>query len=321
MKIKLLERPTGDSPITAMVLVLSGVLILALQDTLVKYMAPETSFWQFQTLRSLGNGFLLLCLCAFGSGFALLKALNPRMVFIRAAVMTMCMFCFFAGAPFLSVAQMAAGLYTYPLFVTMLAAPVLGERVGIWRIIALLLGVCGAMVILRPWTSNFTLVQLLPICAGFLYAINILILRRYCRGESPVALTFAVAVMFIISGGMGSILLTIFAPDPALQIAMPFVTIGWPALTLTVLMFAAMASVMNLSGNIFLNRAYQTAESSRLAPLDFTYLLFAVLWGKALFGTWPTAYTFVGMSLIASAGILTAWREHVNARPRKPIKG
>ena len=318
MKIKLLERPTEDRPVTAMVLVLSGVLILALQDSLVKYMASETSFWQFQTLRSMGNGFLLLCLCALGSGFALLIPLNPRMVFLRAAVMTMCMFCFFAGAPFLSVAQMAAGLYTYPLFVTLLAAPVLGERVGIWRIIALLLGVCGAMTILRPWTSSFTLVQLLPICAGLLYAINILILRRYCRGESPVALTFAVALMFIISGAMGSLLLTVFAPDQALQDAMPFVAIGWPVLTLTVLLFAAVSSVLNLSGNIFLNRAYQTAESSRLAPLDFSYLLFAIIWGKVLFGSWPSAFTIAGMGMIASAGVLTAWREHVNAKSRKP---
>ena len=314
MKIKLLEHPTGDSPITAMILVLSGVLLLALQDTLVKYMAPETSFWQFQTLRSLGNGFLLLCLCALTSGFALLTPINPRIVFTRAAVMTLCMFFFFAGAPFLSVAQMAAGLYTYPLFVTLLAAPILGERVGKWRIIALLLGVCGAMTILRPWTSGFALVQLLPICAGFLYAINILILRRYCRGESPVALTFAVAIMFIVSGVTGSLLLTLFAPDPGLQAAMPFVAIGWPVLTFTVIIFAAISSVMNLSGNIFLNRAYQTAESSRLAPLDFSYLLFAVLWGKVLFGTWPTLFTVAGMCLIASAGILTAWREHVNAR-------
>jgi drug/metabolite transporter (DMT)-like permease len=154
----------------------------------------------------------------------------------------------------------------------------------------------------------------LPICAGFLYAINILILRRYCRGESPVALTFAVAIMFIVSGGTGSLLLTLFAPDPGLQAAMPFVAIGWPVLTFIVVIFAAISSVMNLSGNIFLNRAYQTAESSRLAPLDFSYLLFAVLWGKVLFGTWPTLFTVAGMCLIASAGILTAWREHVNAR-------
>ena len=317
MRFKLLEHPTGDRPITAMILVLSGVLILALQDSLVKYMAPETSFWQFQTLRSIGNGFLLLCLCALGGGFALLTPLNPRMVFLRAAVMTMCMFCFFAGAPFLSIAQMAAGLYTYPLFVTLMAAPVLGERVGIWRIIALLLGVCGALVILQPWTSHFTLVQLLPICAGLLYAINILILRRYCRGESPVALTFAVATMFIISGGTGSLLLTVFAPDPVIQNAMPFVAVGWPVLTITVLLFAAISSVLNLSGNIFLNRAYQTAESSRLAPLDFSYLLFAIVWGKVLFGTWPSLFTVIGMSLIASAGIVTGWREHVNAKSHK----
>ncbi len=58
----------------------------------------------------------------------LMLANNWRPVYLRALLLTICMFCFFAGAPQLSVAQMAAGLYTYPLFVSLLAGPVLGEK-------------------------------------------------------------------------------------------------------------------------------------------------------------------------------------------------
>ena len=90
---------------------------------------------------------------------------------------------------------------------------------------------------------------------------------------------------------------------------MPFITIGWPELTIVVLGIAIFCSALNLTGNICLARAYQTADSSWLAPIDFSYLVFAAFWGRVIFGTWPTPKALLGMSLIAIAGIVIAWRE------------
>ena len=61
--------------------------------------------------------------------------------------------------------------------------------------------------------------------------------------------------------------------------------------------------------NLGLTVAYQNAESSWLAPIDYGYLLFATLWGLILFGDFPNGWTLLGMALIAGAGALTAWRE------------
>ena len=94
---------------------------------------------------------------------------------------------------------------------------------------------------------------------------------------------------------------------------MPFVAIGWPELTLLVAGFALFASVLNLTGNICLSRAYQTADASWLAPVDFSYLIFAAFWSRAIFDQWPTGQSIIGMILIGSAGVITAWREHVTA--------
>jgi drug/metabolite transporter (DMT)-like permease len=270
MKLSLLQHPGGDRPLSALALLLMGVFVLALQDSLVKLMSSDTSFWQFQTLRSIGNlGFIVLLALASGS-LGLMTPRNWRPVYLRAALLTVCMFFFFAGAPFLSVPQMAAGLYTYPLFVSLLAAPVLGERVGVWRVGALLVGAVGAAFVLSPWHEDFSTVQILPIIAGFFYATNILTLRRACRNESPLALAFAVGIAFIACGCLGILLLSAFPLAPELRESMPFVAIGWPELTLTVGLFAIFASVLNLTGNICLSRAYQTADASWLAPMDFT---------------------------------------------------
>jgi drug/metabolite transporter (DMT)-like permease len=74
------------------------------------------------------------------------------------------------------------------------------------------------------------------------------------------------------------------------------------------------ASVLNLGANICISRAYQTADASLLAPLDFSYLVFAALWSKIMFDQWPSKEALIGMTLIGIAGIVTALRERVVAR-------
>jgi len=317
MKLTLFDHPSGDRPLAALGLLLMGVFALALQDSLVKLMSGDTSFWQFQTLRSIGNLSFIVILALASGSLGLMMPRNWRPVYLRGALLTVCMFCFFAGAPYLTVPQMAAGLYTYPLFVSLLAGPILGESVGPWRICALLVGATGAAFILSPWQDDFSTIQLLPIMAGFFYATNILTLRRACRNESPLALAFAVGVVFIVSGVAGIALLSAFPLPAEIRETMPFVAIGWPELTFLVGGFALFASVLNLTGNICLSRAYQTADASWLAPMDFSYLIFAALWSRVIFDQWPTTQAIIGMALIGTAGIITAWRERVVATGKR----
>jgi drug/metabolite transporter (DMT)-like permease len=312
MKISLFEHTREDHPILAIGLLMIAVFALACQDSLVKLMSSHTSFWQFQALRSIGNVSFTLILAAMSGGLILIKPVNPKPVYLRAMFLIVCMFCFFSSAPFLSIAQMASGLYTYPIFVSLLAGPILGERLGPWRISAIVLGGSGAAIVISPWDSGFSPVQLLPLIAGFFYACNILILRRNCRKESPLALAFAAGMVFLIGGTAGITLLTLFPLSESIREATPFVAIGWPDLTLLVFGFAVFASILNLTGNICLTRAYQTADASLLAPLDFIYLLFIAIWGKILFDQWPTGQALIGMILIATAGVLIAWREQRN---------
>jgi len=316
----LFEHPGHDRPLLALGLLLLGVFTLALQDSLIKLMSGETSFWQFQTLRSIGNLSFIVILALASDSLGLITPKNWRPVYLRAALLTVCMFFFFAGAPYLTVPQMAAGLYTYPLFVSLLAGPILGETLGPWRITALIIGATGAAIILSPWDENFSTVQILPVLAGFFYATNILTLRRACRNESTLALAFAVGLAFFVSGTLGILLLSLFPLPEEIRASMPFVAIGWPELTLLVAGFALFASVLNLTGNICLSRAYQTADASWLAPIDFSYLIFAALWSRLIFDQWPTSEAIIGMALIGSAGIITAWRERVAATGRRLIQ-
>jgi len=149
----------------------------------------------------------------------------------------------------------------------------------------------------------------MPVIAGFFYGCSILVLRKFCRGESTLALAWAVGIVFLSCGLVGAIALTLYPLSESLQSSMPFIAIGWPTLVVSMVIFAVLMSLLNLSGNIFITRAYQTADASLLAPLDFSYLLFAAVWGKVLFDQWPTKTAWVGIVLIIVSGLITAWRE------------
>ena len=310
MNIGLFNPAGNDRPFLAIGLLLIATFTLAFQDGLMKLMSGDTSFWQIQTLRSFGNLTFTIILAGLSGGYALLRPRNTPAVLLRAVFLAVCMFCFFSGAPYLSVAQMGAGLYTYPLFVSLLAGPVLGESIGPWRILSLCIGTVGAALMLSPWRDDFTAVQIMPILAGFFYACNILSVRKFCRHESTLALAFVAAMVFLVSGTIGILLLTFFPLPIQTQQALPFVAVAWPTLTLTIAGFAVFVSVLNLTGNICISRAYQTADASLLAPLDFSYLIFVALWGKVLFDRWPESHTLLGMVLIILAGSTIAWREH-----------
>lgn len=314
MPLKLFSHAGEDQPIIAIALLLLATITLALQDTLMKLMTSETSFWQIQVLRSIGNIAISAALAATAGGLALLRPRNYQGVYLRSIFLAITMFLFFSGAPFLSVTEMAAGLYTYPIFVCLLAGPVLHETIGPWRVASILIGTMGALIVLSPWQAEFSVVQLLPTAAGFFFACNILTLRSACRHESTLALSFNAGIIFLGVGSAGVTALSLIELSPSIKSAMPYVTIGWPELTWLVAGFAVLASILNLTGNICMTRAYQTADVSLLAPLDFAYLIFAAFWGKVFFNQWPTANTALGMLLIIFAGVTIALREHKAAK-------
>ena len=145
--------------------------------------------------------------------------------------------------------------------------------------------------------------------AGFFFACNIILIRKHCRQESVMSLTLAVGIMFFISALLGIIIFEYIFIDFISKENAPFVFVGWPTLTLIVFIFCFSCSILNITGNILLAKAYQTAESSWLAPIDYSYLFFAIIWGKLFFDVWPTFLNLFGMTLIAISGILIAYRE------------
>ena len=318
MSWSLFEGSDRDQPATAAVLILGALAVLSFQDALVKFVAPHTSLWQFQILRALFNLSFVALILTMRRQLVLFLPRRPRAVAVRTVVMVTTMIFFFAGAPFLTLAEMGAGLYTYPIFNTALSWLILRERVGPWRIGAVFLAAVGALLIIRPAANDFSAVQLLPVAAGFFYAVNSILLRGPCRAESPLTLAAWVGLGFLVACGIGAVTVGTLDLSDDQRAAWPFLLNAWPGLTLFILGLAALASVCNVIGNVLIVKGYQSGELSWLAPFDYSYLILATFWGYVLFAELPDQIAIAGMSLIAVGGIMIAWRENSLKRRAGP---
>jgi len=302
----LLSNSATDSPPLSASLLVGALFLLGLQDALVKFASSEVSLWQFQFFRSAFNLLLLV-------GFIrlVLRGRLPRpkrlwAVTVRSLLLCTAMGFFFSGVPMLSLAQIAAGLYVFPLFVAVLSHFVLGEKVGPRRVVAIVVGFCGTLLILRPGTDAFTPVGLLPVIAGFFYACTIMATRKLCREEEPAILASGVAVALMVVGAIGMAVFTGNTGDAAR--AWPYVFTGWHWIDAWVYGVMVICSVLNITANISIAKAYQSAEASWLAPFDFSYMIWATVWGYVIWRDWPDGLMFTGMALIAASGAFVAFR-------------
>lgn len=310
---------SADRPALAASLMVTALFLLGLQDALVKLTSDQTSLWQFQMIRASINLLFLAVLSRFLFGAMRPRPVNIWAVALRSLFLVGAMIFFFSGVPFLTLAEIAAGLYSFPLVVALLSAVLLGEKVGPRRIVAILVGFSGTLLILKPGTEAFEPIGLMPIGAALCYAGNILATRQLCRAESPVTLAYAVSIVYVAVGALGVAVTSSFDLGGLVE-AWPYLFGGWTSMALSLLGIILVCSCLNVVSNMFLSKAYQTAEASWLAPFDYSYLIFATFWGLVVWGDLPDGWSFLGMAMIAGAGSFVAWRERRdNKRRRREI--
>jgi drug/metabolite transporter (DMT)-like permease len=117
--------------------------------------------------------------------------------------------------------------------------------------------------------------------------------------------------------GVAGVLAFALVEPEGLAIRWSYLFTGWHELDLWVAGIIVACSSLNLVANIALAKAYQSAESSWLAPFDYSYLIFATFWAVVMWGDVPDLLSLVGMSMIAGAGCYVAWRERREGQLRR----
>lgn len=309
---------TGVGPIG---LILIAMIAFSTQDVVVKIVAEQVSLWQLLFIRSLLTLWLLVMVAA---AMGRLPTLAPRAWFwplVRAGFMCGAYLSFYAALPLLPLSKAAAAFFTGPLIITLLAALILGERIGPRRILAVIVGFAGVVFIIRPGLEGWNPVALLPVLAAFCYAIGVIITRSRCQDEPNFALSMVHNLLYAGIGLFAMVALELAPVATETRASWPFLTTSWMdlgALAGGLILFTAATHLVGILCSV---RAYQMAAPSRIAPFEYSYLAIMPVYDVAIWGRWPEPLTVLGMALICGAGVFVAWREGRPPRPQVHPRG
>lgn len=294
-----------DRPMAAAGAILFAMAFLGLIDNLVTVIARDIGLWQFHFMRALMALPMLAALTAFGVGR--LRARRAWAVALRGGFTAAAMLIYFGCLAFMPIAEVAAGLFTAPIWVMLISALCLGHRIGIWRVAAALVGFAGVLLVLSPDTGGLTLRSLIPMAAGVFYALGAIATRQWCAGESAISM---LAAFFFFLGLFGAVGMTGLAlvPFDAPAGAEGFILRGWVAPTAQALGLTVVQAVGSILAVGLIFRGYQLGEASYVAVIEYSFLIFAAFWSFVLWRTLPDSWGVLGVGLIILSGAIITFR-------------
>ena len=295
-------------------LAILSTLGFAIQDMVVKLLSEIGSLWQLMFLRAILVVLILVTWAVLRKRSDIIKPKRWKWPIIRAFLMSCAYSFFYASLPFAALAQAASCFFTAPIFTCFFAAVILREKIGFWRISSILIGFFGVLYIIQPGTSNMQAVLFLPVLAGASYALAVVITRGFCADYPYLSLTIIHNAFYALVGAFMVTFIPVLPFSAELKAANPFVLSGWLQLTSVILVMIGITSLTHILAMTSSIRAYQIADSSFVAPFEYTYLVFAILIDYIVWQYLPNTEGLIGLTMVISAGVLIAIRERSLAR-------
>ena len=281
----------GLSATTRGILLFSAaILLFSLMDVIAKTMTSRYEPLMVVWARYASQTFWTLILFSP----RLRRLLVTRHFFLqllRSAFLFMATICFFTSLRYLQLAEAVAIFEVAPLAITALSVLILKETVGIRRWVAVVLGLVGALVIIRPGTEAFQPAAVFPLGAAVCFAAYT-ISTRFLGKDEPAATSFLYTTL------IGTVAGTLF---------LPWVWATPEASDIPVLATFGMIGGL---GHYLLILAFTSTQASVLAPFNYLGLVLSATWGLAFFSEWPDQWTWLGAAIIVGSGLYVWYREN-----------
>lgn len=306
-----------NSTLKGVVSLCAGALVFSMQDVLLKYVSgsyPLSEVIVFRTI--IAVPILLAVVWWFGELGALTR--NMGFLAIRAFMLFISYSVYFLAFPALPLADATALYFTVPLFVVVMAGPYLGEHSN-WRVwSAVLIGLVGVIVTLRPGYGVFEPAALLSLLSGFTYAFSQLMARKVGTQASGPVLSFYQNAVFLLAA-VALALLFQFANLPVPEHpSLKFLMRPWVSPTLFDGLIMCACGFIAAAGTVLLANGYRYAAANIAASFEYTGLIWLTLWGWLIFNETPKLTTIAGAALIVTAGLTALLAQGSTPRARLP---
>ncbi|HWA43186.1 MAG TPA: DMT family transporter [Hypericibacter adhaerens] len=276
----------------------SAVFCLTLLDAGVKWLTDDYSPFQIAFLRYVVGIVFAIGISTRAGGIGTLKTLRPGGHALRSLFNIGTMLTFYYALGMLPLADTMAITYAGPLFMTLLSVVLLREKVGPRRWAAVMIGFVGVLVILQPSGTGFNWAAVLALSSAFLYALTLITSRQLSATEPSHTILFYYSVGVLIVTGA----------------TMPWL---WVTPTWNDLWVFLLVGVTGSVGQFFLNQAFRYSEVSLVAPIDYTGLVWATLFGWALWNQLPSLTVIAGSLIVVGSTLYIVNRE----RKRRASQG
>ena len=278
------------SNLTGAALSLAAFGVYATHDVVVKFLGSSYNAVQIIFFSGLLSFPLVTAMLLSDKRDENLVPRHPWWSLIRAVSAVLTGVAGFFAFSRLPMAQAYAIFFAMPLLITLMAIPMLGERVGLRRGLAVIVGLLGVLVVLRPGEADLGLGHLAALSAAVTGALTSVIVRKIGGNERS-----AVLMLYPM---LGNVL--------AMGAVLPFVYVPMPIAHLGLMCIIALFGFI---GGILVIKAYRTAPAVIVAPMQYSQILWAALYGWLLFDERIDLYTAVGSAIIIASGIYIVMRE------------
>jgi drug/metabolite transporter (DMT)-like permease len=288
--------PDRRSPAKGILFMSLSVLLFTVMSVMVKQASEHVPLLEIVFFRNAAGMVPVMIAVAWSGGLQELKTERFPAHLGRAVVGVTAMTMLFWSFALLPLADATAINYTAPLFLTALSAPLLGEKVGIYRWSAVLVGFIGMLIMLRPGEGMLELGALVALAAAFMQAMAMVAVSQLSRTEASTTIVFYFTAITTVLGAL----------------VLPFV---WktPEATYDWLMLLGIGLIGGCS-QLSLTRAYAHAQAAVIAPFTYASLLWAALFGWLLWGHVPDDQTVLGAVVVAVSGVYITYREAVRKK-------
>lgn len=290
----------GENVLRGIGFMLVSVACMSTMDVLAKWVVASVAVPQMIALRSIIVLALAAAMVARAGGLSALATRRPRGHALRIVLSVGAMLTFFEGLRQLPLATAISLGFSAPLFMTALSVPFLGEKVGAHRWAAVFVGFIGVLIVIQPGgEGTLSWPALLVVASAMFFAGVMLTVRSLAPTESDAAM--------IVYQNLGVLIVT--------GLIAPFVW-TWP--NGGELVAIAVMGVVLVASQLAMQRSFRAAPVGAVAPFQYTELLWASLFGYAIWGETPGWNVWGGASVIVASGLYVIWRETYSGMPGGP---
>ncbi|MBU8977569.1 DMT family transporter [Lysobacter sp. MMG2] len=284
----------------AMLTMLVAVAMFAMMDAALKQLSTHYPPFQVASLRGAASLPLVLVWALATGGVATLFRVRWSLHLLRGVLGVAMMATFIYAVSKLPLSTTYSVFFVAPLLITALSVPVLGEKVGPRRWTAIAVGLIGVLVLLRPTGEGMiSLAALAVLVAAVMYAISAITVRVLARTDSTQSMMVWLMVMIAVGAGV---------------LAWP----EWVPIRREDLWLIAGIGVAGALGQYAITEAFRLGEASAIAPLEYTALVWGVLFDLTFWGVLPDAITWIGAAIIVVSGLYLIRRERVHVEAEHP---